>query len=100
MRGKAVFATALLAVCLAGAAYGQNGAIQGTLVDATNAAIPNAKVSATDVVKSLVVREAVSSGDGVFRIAPLAPGRYTVKITAAGMKPFDSRILSWMSTRH
>ena len=45
------------------------------------------------MVKSLVVREATSGPDGVFRLAPLAPGRYTVRVTAAGMKPMEQQDL-------
>jgi len=93
MKGIAVFQVVSLAAYFAVAAYAQNGAIQGTLVDAQNAAIPNAKVTATDVVKSVVVRETVSGTDGVFRLAPLAPGRYTVKVAAAGMKPLEQQNL-------
>jgi len=83
----------MLAVCFT--AYAQNGAIQGTLVDAQDAAIPNGTAVATDVVKSLVVREATSGPDGVFRLAPLAPGRYTVMVTAAGMKPMEQQDWFW-----
>src|SRR5689334_21141559 len=93
MKWKAVYSVAALATCFAGVSFAQNGAIQGMLVDPTNAVIQNAQVTVTDVVKSLVVREATSGTDGVFRLAPLAPGRYTVKVAAPGMKPLEQQDL-------
>ena len=90
---KSALFSILLAFSVADEVFAQNGAIQGTLVDAQSAAIPTAKVTATDVIKSLLVRETTSSTDGTFRLAPLAPGRYTVKITAPGMKPVEQQDL-------
>src|SRR5450432_285880 len=80
---------ALLAMSLASLAHSQNGIIQGTVVDASGALIADAKISATDQVKTLIVRETVSGSDGAFQLAPLSPGTYTVKATSPGMKPFE-----------
>lgn len=74
---------------LAQAAYGQSGTIQGILVDASGGAIPNAKVTATDEAKNLVVRETVTQADGQFYLRNLLPGEYTVKSESAGFKAME-----------
>ncbi len=78
----------LLAIALfALAATAQNsGTIQGTLTDSQGAVIAGATVQAIDQDKGLVVREAVTSGEGLFVLQPLQPGTYAVKIQAKGMK--------------
>ena len=61
------------------------GAISGTVFDATNAAIPNATVmihnEATGADLTLT-----SESAGEFRAPQLAPGTYTVTVTAAGLR--------------
>ncbi len=70
----------------AGTGYAQSttqGSIAGTVFDATEAAIPNAKVlihsDGTNADQTLT-----TDGSGEFRAPQLAPGTYTVTITAAG----------------
>jgi hypothetical protein len=74
---------------LAGIAAAQTGTIQGTLVDPQNAAIPNAKVTAYDEAKKLVVREGTTLQDGQFYLRNLLPGTYTVKAEAPGFKVLE-----------
>ena len=70
-------------------AFAQNGAIQGIILDAGGATVPNAKVTALDQEKQLIARETVSSTDGSFALRPLLPGRYTVSIEAPGFKKLE-----------
>jgi hypothetical protein len=80
----------LLLFLLAGVvALAQTGTIQGTLTDSTGAAVPNAKVTATDQAKQLVARETVSGTDGRFYLRNLLPGVYSVKAEAAGFRTID-----------
>ena len=69
--------------------FAQTGTIQGTLLDSSGAAIPNAKISATDQAKQVVARETVTGTDGRFYLRNLLPGQYSVKAEAAGFKPMD-----------
>ena len=71
-----VFSPALLA---------QNGSMQGTVVDAQGALIPNATIRATDQQKGILAREVQSNASGEFQLQPLAAGTYTIEITAPGM---------------
>ncbi|PYR54571.1 MAG: hypothetical protein DMF91_26430, partial [Acidobacteria bacterium] len=76
-------------ICLASAApaFAQGtGVISGTVVDSTGAALPGATVTAIDA-SSSTVRPTVSNEVGLFRIAALNPGRYTVKVELTGFKP-------------
>ena len=79
-------ALGVLALCSAGFAAAQSttdGAIAGTVFDATNAAIPGAKViihsNGTNAEQALTTGAA-----GEYRAPQLAPGTYTVTITAPG----------------
>ncbi len=63
----------------------QNGSMQGTVVDAQGALIPNATVRATDQQKGILAREVQSNTNGEFQLQPLAAGTYTIEITAPGM---------------
>jgi hypothetical protein len=66
--------------------FAQTGTIQGTLVDPSGAAIRNAKISATDQRKSVLVREVSTIDDGGFQLGNIQPGLYTLKFTAPGFK--------------
>ena len=73
----------LLLVCLTGAgtafAQGATGTLAGTVVDTSGAAVPGATVNATEA-DTAAVRTVVSNEYGLFRIAALHPGRYTLKV--------------------
>jgi len=76
------------------AALGQTSSILGTLNDPQGAAIPNARIQAVDEAKQLVARDAVSDDAGRFALRPLLPGRYTVKVEAAGFRPLERTALT------
>jgi hypothetical protein len=69
-----------------GAMAQNSGTIQGSVTDSQGAVIAGATVQAIDQDKGLVVREATTSGEGLFVLQPLQPGTYTVKVQARGMK--------------
>ncbi len=76
----------LSAAGLGQAAYAQSttqGAIAGTVFDATDAAVPNATIVIHDEATNAEVT-LTSSGSGEFRAPQLTPGTYTVTISAPG----------------
>jgi outer membrane receptor protein involved in Fe transport len=61
------------------------GTLNGSVTDPSGAAVPNAKVTATQ--KSTgVARTTQSSGTGVYSLASLPPGIYDVELEATGFK--------------
>jgi hypothetical protein len=81
-------ATILLIVfVLAVQGYAQSitGSLNGRVVDQQGSAVPDAKVTATELTKKLTVATN-TTGMGDFSIAGLAPGNYTVNVEAAGFK--------------
>jgi hypothetical protein len=68
-----------------GYAQSITGSLNGRVVDQQGAAVPNARVTATEPTKKLAVATNSTSG-GDFSIAGLAPGTYTVSVEAKGFK--------------
>jgi hypothetical protein len=77
---------------LSGQTAGEGG-IQGTVVDATGAAIPGASVAATNVATGVGTTR-VASSDGLYTISPIIPGTYTVSVKAKGFKETIQKNLS------
>jgi outer membrane receptor protein involved in Fe transport len=80
------FASVLSTAGLGSAAYAQSttqGAIAGTVFDATDAAVPGAKVVIHDNGTNAEIT-LTTSASGEFRAPQLTPGNYTVTITAPG----------------
>lgn len=69
--------------------FAQTGTIQGTIVDPTGASIKDAKVTATDQRKAVLVREVSSGVDGGFKLQGILPGLYTIKVQAPGFRSLD-----------
>lgn len=61
------------------------GTISGTVTDGTGAAVPNARVVATNVATN-VATERISSSAGLYTIAPLPPGTYSLRVEANGFR--------------
>src|ERR1700736_3763140 len=59
------------------------GTISGTVTDSTGAVVPGAKVIATNTATN-VSSERTSSSAGLYTIAPLPPGTYSVSVQAPG----------------
>ena len=74
-------------VCPSGSAWAQtvSGGIRGTVVDSTQAVIPGATVTATNV-DTGVVRTTVTSAEGIYNLASLPGGTYRVEAVLSGMK--------------
>ncbi len=71
---------------------GGQGAIQGTVTDASGAVVPNAKVTATNQDSGVATVRPTSSA-GLFEINPIIPGTYTVTATAKGFQTFKQQNL-------
>jgi hypothetical protein len=69
-------------------AQGATGTLTGTVVDDTGAALPGATVNATEA-NTGTVRTAVSNEAGLFRMAALNPGRYTLTVELASFRPLN-----------
>jgi hypothetical protein len=84
--GPSFFAVpALLAPVALYAQTAGEGAIQGTVTDNTGAVIPNAKVEVRSQSTGTVTTR-TTTGDGLYTISPLIPGKYDVTVTADGFQ--------------
>jgi hypothetical protein len=61
------------------------GTISGSVTDSTGAVVPGVKVVATNTATN-VATERISSSAGLFTIAPLPPGTYSVSVEASGFR--------------
>ena len=102
--GRAVLAALLCVGLLAAtpkgiAQTGGQGAIQGSILDLTGAVIPDATVVARNVATGIETKR-VSTGSGVYNIAPLLPGTYTLTVSTKGFVTFkqENLIVDAMST--
>jgi hypothetical protein len=75
----------LLMLATRGLAQRDMGSIVGTVVDSSNAIIPNARVTITEVQKQISYRTS-TNGTGEYVVAALPVGNYVVKIDKAGFK--------------
>lgn len=73
------------------AAQDYRGALAGTVVDSSGARVSGAQVAVVSTASSLR-REVTAGSDGAFRFAALAPGDYTVEVTAKGFAPAKSQL--------
>ena len=87
MVNKAVVTVLIALMLSASGARAQtvSGGIRGTVTDATQAVIPGATVTATNV-DTGVVRTTVTSAEGVYTLASLPGGTYRVEAVLSGMK--------------
>lgn len=81
------FRFALLAITAAGLSFGQGerGGFNGTITDASGAAIPDAVVVAMDLLTNVETR-ATTTEAGVYRIPYLQPGQYKITVTKQGFR--------------
>jgi hypothetical protein len=79
-----VLGTALLCAVLPAAAWAQTGSIAGVVKDATGAVLPGVTVEAASPALIEKVRTVVTDSEGLYKIADLRPGAYTVTFTLPG----------------
>ena len=94
--GRTIFTIAvflLASLTIARTQSAVDGAIGGTVLDTSGAAVPNATVTVQNTGTN-AQQTAVSDASGYFRIIHLQPGTYTVTITAAGFATFSSTNLT------
>jgi len=93
LKKKAAHVCTILATCLAlsvGAfAQSDNGVINGTVKDPSGAGIPNATVVVKDQGNG-VERSFTSNSAGFYTATNLRPAVYTITVTAAGFKKFET----------
>jgi hypothetical protein len=65
------------------------GSIFGNVTDPQGAAVPNAKVTVTDMDKG-TMQEATTNESGNFNVTHLIPGRYRVRVEASGFKAYEA----------
>ncbi|HWW77566.1 MAG TPA: carboxypeptidase-like regulatory domain-containing protein, partial [Pyrinomonadaceae bacterium] len=78
-------ALALILHASAAAAQQPGGALRGRVVDPAGAVIQGATVTVTDAAGK--DKTATTDGEGVYTIAALPPGTYSVRVTATGFAP-------------
>ena len=77
----------LLFASMCATAQAQTGSIHGTVADPSGAVVPSATITLTS--QSGASSFVLSGGDGAFAIDSLAPGSYTISVSAEGFAPFD-----------
>ena len=88
VRAVAFLTVIVCASLIVAPARAQNvGSLQGTVTDASGAAIIGASVTATDL-SSNVAHTTASGADGGYRFSQLAPGNYRVEVVKEGFKTF------------
>jgi hypothetical protein len=78
----------LLAACFAVSNFAQDitGTIEGTVLDASGAAVPKAKVTVTNTDRNQAIRTLTTDASGTYSAVLLPVGNYSVKVEAAGFK--------------
>ncbi len=80
----------LLSIPLFSVAQGVSGRIVGTVVDKTNAAIPNASVTITNQ-DTGITSKILTNTNGEYRVDNLPPGNYTIELAAQGFHSIVSK---------
>src|SRR5215467_3566131 len=85
------FCLAAVSCCslVASAQSTTDGAISGTVIDSSGAAVPSAKVTAKNVGTNAATW-ATTDDTGYFRIAKLPPAEYSITIDATGFAPYTA----------
>ncbi|MBS1867853.1 MAG: carboxypeptidase regulatory-like domain-containing protein, partial [Acidobacteria bacterium] len=76
----------LCSLAIGSAAQNVTGSMQGTVLDPTGAAVPNATISVTNAGQNIVVRTVTTDENGQYSVPLLPVGRYSVSAEAKGFK--------------
>ena len=87
LTGALAALVALAGAAIASAQQSGTGTLTGTVVDNVGV-VPGAVVTVTDVASS-TVRTMPTSAEGLFRLAALPPGRYTLRVEVPGFRPLS-----------
>lgn len=85
------FALAALNLTVFAQASSSSAELRGQITDSTSAAIPNAKITLTDVAKG-TIKTGVSDGEGNYIFVGLLPSVYEIKVEAAGFTTNTSKV--------
>jgi len=72
---------------------GVGGSVSGTIKDTSNAVVPNASVSATNI-ETGVLHQAATNGQGFYSFADLPIGHYNITIQKTGFKPYQRTVVT------
>ena len=75
-------------LCLVSFGQVYSGSLTGVVKDPSGAAVPNAKAVLTDQDKGFTYAT-VTDTEGRYVLRNLPPGRYSLKVTAPGMRPYS-----------
>jgi Carboxypeptidase regulatory-like domain/TonB-dependent Receptor Plug Domain len=78
-------------------AQGATGTLTGTVVDGTGGALPGATVNATEA-NTGTVRTVVTDENGLFRMAALNPGRYSLTVELSSFRALSVADINLLST--
>src|SRR5260370_32454407 len=96
---SALFGAIFLTLALYAVAFGKKatGTIKGQVSDEFGGVIVGASVVAVDA--SGAKKTATTNGEGNFAINGLAPGKYTVQVTAPGFAAYENSEIDLTTTR-
>src|SRR6266404_6578159 len=92
MRSKKIFPALLASLLLSAYGWSQtvSGSIAGNVIDSTQAAVPNAKVTAVEQSKRTIVT-AITDAEGRFVFPQMQPGTYDITAESPGFKKFTKK---------
>src|SRR5229473_6164733 len=92
MRSKKIFPALLASLLLSAYGWSQtvSGSIAGNVIDSTQAAVPNAKVTAVEQSKKTITT-AVTDAEGRFVFPQMQPGIYDITAESAGFKKYTKK---------
>src|SRR5229473_2792025 len=92
MRSKKIFPALLASLLLSAYGWSQtvSGSIAGNVIDSTQAAVPNAKVTAVEQSKRTITT-AVTDAEGRFVFPQMQPGIYDITAESAGFKKYTKK---------
>src|ERR1035438_7848159 len=90
------FLLPLLLACIPALAQ-FSSAIQGTITDASVAAVPGAVVTVTNLATG-ISRQATTSAEGFYRVSSLGPGTYAVSVEKSGFAKVEQTSVDLANT--